>query len=125
LFNQIEFKKKWSEFSCINGYLKNKTRILVTHQVHHLETAENIVIIKNGQIESKGKYDELAKTSLKSYITEADEERDDEIVEEENEVEKELKVIKKKEKVMTEEMKAKEEVKKLINKWNFAQTFLF
>ncbi len=91
--------------------MKNKTRILVTHQVHHLETADNIVIIKNGQIESKGKYSELAKTSLKSYITEADEEVDDEKIEEENEVENELKVIKKKEKIMTEELKAKMEVK--------------
>lgn len=37
--------------SCINGYLKSKTRILVTHQVHHLETADNIYFIKSVQFD--------------------------------------------------------------------------
>lgn len=32
---------------CINGYLVNKTRILVTHQVHHLKDADHILILKN------------------------------------------------------------------------------
>lgn len=32
---------------CINGYLKNKARILVTHQVHHLKNADNIIILEN------------------------------------------------------------------------------
>lgn len=32
---------------CICGYLKNKTRILVTHQVHYLKNADSIIILKN------------------------------------------------------------------------------
>ncbi|KAF7274166.1 hypothetical protein GWI33_013157, partial [Rhynchophorus ferrugineus] len=32
---------------CINGYLCNKTRILVTHQVHHLKDADHIIILNN------------------------------------------------------------------------------
>lgn len=32
---------------CINGYLANKTRILVTHQVYHLKKADHIVIMSN------------------------------------------------------------------------------
>lgn len=32
---------------CINGYLSNKTRILVTHQVHLLKNADNLVILNN------------------------------------------------------------------------------
>lgn len=32
---------------CICGYLRNKTRILVTHQVHYLKNADQIVILKN------------------------------------------------------------------------------
>lgn len=32
---------------CINGYLANKTRILVTHQVQHLKEANNILILNN------------------------------------------------------------------------------
>ena len=32
---------------CITGYLKNKTRILVTHQVQLLQKADEIIILKN------------------------------------------------------------------------------
>lgn len=32
---------------CINGYLKKKTTILITHQVHHLKNANNILILDN------------------------------------------------------------------------------
>lgn len=32
---------------CVNGYLANKTRILVTHQVHHLKSADEIIILNN------------------------------------------------------------------------------
>ena len=31
---------------CINGYLKDKTRILVTHQVQFLKEADTIVCLK-------------------------------------------------------------------------------
>ncbi|KAF5275659.1 hypothetical protein FQA39_LY06771 [Lamprigera yunnana] len=45
---------------CINGFLANKTRILVTHQVNHLKDADNIIIFENGNIEIQGKYNYLA-----------------------------------------------------------------
>jgi ATP-binding cassette, subfamily C (CFTR/MRP), member 4 len=32
---------------CINGYLKNKIRILVTHQVHYLENVNNVLTLNN------------------------------------------------------------------------------
>lgn len=32
---------------CINGYLENKTRVLVTHQVHQLKNADHIIILNN------------------------------------------------------------------------------
>lgn len=32
---------------CINGYLGNKTRILVTHQVQHLKDVDNIIILNS------------------------------------------------------------------------------
>nr|APD26517.1 ATP-binding cassette transporter subfamily C member 4 X1 protein [Brachionus koreanus] len=50
--------------NCINGYLENKTRILITHQVHHLETADKIYVIRDGKIEAEGKYDDLLKSHL-------------------------------------------------------------
>lgn len=42
----------------------NATRILVTHQVHFLQEADNIVIIENGRILRQGTYDELASSNL-------------------------------------------------------------
>ncbi|KAF5275656.1 hypothetical protein FQA39_LY06768 [Lamprigera yunnana] len=48
---------------CINGFLANKTRILVTHQVTHLKDADNIIILENGNIEIQGKYNYLAASS--------------------------------------------------------------
>lgn len=35
---------------CINGYLKNKTRVLVTHQVQYLKDADAIVLVNNVSI---------------------------------------------------------------------------
>ncbi|XP_072393683.1 ATP-binding cassette sub-family C member 4-like [Diabrotica undecimpunctata] len=45
---------------CINGYLGNKTRVLVTHQVHHLKDADHIVILNNGTIENEGSFEDLS-----------------------------------------------------------------
>jgi hypothetical protein len=33
-------------FSCINGYLASKIRILVTHQAHLLANLDNIIFLK-------------------------------------------------------------------------------
>ncbi|RZB39027.1 multidrug resistance-associated protein [Asbolus verrucosus] len=45
---------------CVNGYLANKTRILVTHQVHHLKNADEIIILNNGVIENRGTFQNLS-----------------------------------------------------------------
>lgn len=70
---------------CINGYLANKTRILVTHQVHHLKDADHILILKNGQIENEGTFrylsesDNLYAKLLTSEPEPTDEERQKQI----------------------------------------------
>ena len=40
----------------INLYLKNKIRILITAHVNHLESADNIIVMKNGLIEAQHNY---------------------------------------------------------------------
>lgn len=50
--------------SCINGYLNNKTRILITHQLQYLKEADLIVIVNNGSVEAKGTYQELQSSGL-------------------------------------------------------------
>ncbi|KYN18976.1 hypothetical protein ALC57_08649 [Trachymyrmex cornetzi] len=44
---------------CIFGYLKGKTRILVTHQLQYLQLADQIIVMNNGSIEQQGTFDQL------------------------------------------------------------------
>ncbi|KAL7298327.1 hypothetical protein TKK_0008673 [Trichogramma kaykai] len=46
---------------CINGFLKDKTRILATHSNRHLQEADIIVLLNNGHVEYQGTYDDLKK----------------------------------------------------------------
>ncbi|KAK5801846.1 P-loop containing nucleoside triphosphate hydrolase protein [Linnemannia elongata] len=49
----------WQNLIGPDGLLKNKTRILVTHGVHHLGRVDQIVIIKEGCIFGTGTYEQL------------------------------------------------------------------
>ncbi|XP_023934406.1 ATP-binding cassette sub-family C member 4 [Bicyclus anynana] len=44
---------------CINEYLRGRTRILVTHQIHFLKAADFIILLKDGSVENMGTFDEL------------------------------------------------------------------
>ena len=48
--------------NCINGYMKYKIRVMVTHQVQHLKDADQIIVLKNGQIELKGTHSDVSQT---------------------------------------------------------------
>ena len=50
--------------NCIAGYLKNKTRILVTHALQYTSFADRIIYMKNGEINWVGKYTDLIKQSF-------------------------------------------------------------
>ncbi|KAF9971485.1 hypothetical protein BGZ73_005585 [Actinomortierella ambigua] len=49
----------WENLIGPNGLLKDKTRLLVTHGIHHLEQVDDIVLMKNGEICEHGKFEEL------------------------------------------------------------------
>ncbi|XP_076227568.1 putative multidrug resistance-associated protein lethal(2)03659 isoform X2 [Nomia melanderi] len=49
---------------CISGYLSNKTRILITHQIQYLKSADQIIVMSNGRIAAKGSFEELQNTNL-------------------------------------------------------------
>jgi ATP-binding cassette, subfamily C (CFTR/MRP), member 1 len=43
----------------IHGYLKNKTRVLVTHAIDVLNQADKIILLDQGKILAQGTFDEL------------------------------------------------------------------
>ncbi|XP_006608778.1 probable multidrug resistance-associated protein lethal(2)03659 isoform X2 [Apis dorsata] len=49
---------------CICGFLKDKTRILVTHQIQYLKVADQIIVMNNGNIQAKGSFEELQNMNL-------------------------------------------------------------
>ncbi|CAL8289846.1 unnamed protein product [Lota lota] len=49
---------------CICGILKDKARILVTHQLQYLNAADQILVLKEGNVVAQGGYTELQKSGL-------------------------------------------------------------
>ncbi|XP_054470688.1 ATP-binding cassette sub-family C member 4-like [Anoplopoma fimbria] len=49
---------------CICGLLRKKPRILVTHQLQYLKAADQIVVLKQGQMVASGTYSELQGSGL-------------------------------------------------------------
>ncbi|KAF9938432.1 hypothetical protein BGZ67_000203 [Mortierella alpina] len=51
----------WTHLIGPDGLLKDKTRLLVTHGIHHLENVDQIVVLKDGTISETGEYQQLMK----------------------------------------------------------------
>ncbi|KAF9573033.1 hypothetical protein EC968_009083 [Mortierella alpina] len=51
----------WQHLIGPNGLLKHKTRVLVTHGIHHLEHVDQIVVFKEGFVSETGEYEQLMK----------------------------------------------------------------
>ncbi|KAG0016561.1 Multidrug resistance-associated protein 1 [Entomortierella chlamydospora] len=49
----------WQNLIGPNGLLKDKTRLLVTHGIHHLNEVDKIVVMKNGTISELGSFEQL------------------------------------------------------------------
>ncbi|KAF7279579.1 hypothetical protein GWI33_006975 [Rhynchophorus ferrugineus] len=66
---------------CVKEFLKDKIRVLVTHQLQYLQNADKIIIMNDGQIQVEGNYKELQKSGLnfskllEEYNTEEEEEK--------------------------------------------------
>ncbi|KAG0073521.1 Multidrug resistance-associated protein 1, partial [Podila epicladia] len=57
----------WTHLIGPEGLLKNKTRVIVTHGINHLEQVDHILVIKNGQVSEKGHYKTLMKAKQGFY----------------------------------------------------------
>lgn len=49
---------------CITGYLREKTVILVTHQLQYLKEVDQIIILENGDMKAQGSYRQLQDSGL-------------------------------------------------------------
>ncbi|XP_025162191.1 multidrug resistance-associated protein 4 isoform X2 [Harpegnathos saltator] len=54
---------------CISDFLRDKTRILVTHQLQYLKQCDYVIILNNGQIENEGTFRELQENHVKFLET--------------------------------------------------------
>ncbi|XP_048004907.1 ATP-binding cassette sub-family C member 4-like [Leguminivora glycinivorella] len=50
--------------SCLVGYLRHSTRVLVTHQLMFLRDVDQIIILKNGAIAAAGSFETLSASGL-------------------------------------------------------------
>lgn len=50
--------------NCINGLLRNKVRVLVTHQLQYMKSADYIVILDKGNVVKEGEYDNMKEAGL-------------------------------------------------------------
>ncbi|KAL3281370.1 hypothetical protein HHI36_004580 [Cryptolaemus montrouzieri] len=69
---------------CITGYLKNKTVILITHQLQYLNDVDHIIFLEDGCIKAEGTFSELQRanldfTKLLGQATEEEEEKEEEV----------------------------------------------
>ena len=93
--------------NCINGYLKSKIRILITHHVNHLESADNIIVLKNGEIEAQGDYKTIMKSNI-STLKSLNKDDEDQVEDDAGEAEPEKKIDQK----LAEELRVKEQISK-------------
>lgn len=55
-------------YECVINYLKDKTVILVTHQLQYLHQIEDILVLSDGQIKASGTYEELKDKEIASLL---------------------------------------------------------
>jgi ABC-type multidrug transport system ATPase subunit len=55
-------------YECIRKFLKDKTVILVTHQLQYLHNIDEIVVLSNGKIEASGTFSELEEMQITNLL---------------------------------------------------------
>ncbi|KAK5829384.1 P-loop containing nucleoside triphosphate hydrolase protein [Linnemannia elongata] len=50
--------------NCINGLLKGKARVLVTHQLQYIKDCENVIVLERGQVTHMGHVDEVMREEV-------------------------------------------------------------
>ncbi|KAF9577874.1 hypothetical protein BGW38_006645, partial [Lunasporangiospora selenospora] len=50
--------------NCINGLLKDKARVLVTHQLQYIKHCENVIVLEQGQVTHTGRVDDVMREEV-------------------------------------------------------------
>lgn len=80
--------------NCINGFLKQKCVILVTHQLQYLANVDNVMVLENGHLMAKGFYKEMQEAGYFGKLIQDNKEEDIyQKYEEENECTDEIKQL--------------------------------
>ncbi|KAJ6222676.1 hypothetical protein RDWZM_001221 [Blomia tropicalis] len=74
---------------CIRGYLKNKTVILVTHQLQFIRQANKVLVLNEGTVQGLGTFSELMKMGV-DFVKAADEEKQQERKQKKQELEESI-----------------------------------
>lgn len=61
-------------FECFKKFLKEKTIILVTHQLQYLNESDNFVVMNNGQIQSQGAGKDAKNVNFKRILSQTEKE---------------------------------------------------
>ncbi|KAF9934457.1 hypothetical protein FBU30_001950 [Linnemannia zychae] len=61
--------------NCINGFLKGKARVLVTHQLQYIKDCDTVIILERGKITHMGHVDEVMneEVEIKQFVKDGDE----------------------------------------------------
>ncbi|XP_032455224.1 multidrug resistance-associated protein 4-like isoform X1 [Nasonia vitripennis] len=71
---------------CINGLLRDKIRILVTHNLQYLKNADSIILLADGKIEFQGTYSDFRQQDkYRSYLLAISEEETSTVIEDKRE----------------------------------------
>lgn len=62
---------------CINQYLYDKIRILVTHQLQYLTDVEHVILMNSGSIVAQGNYQELQKSKQFQFLAQLQKKEED------------------------------------------------
>lgn len=69
---------------CITGFLREKTVILITHQIQYLKEVDHLIILNNGSVQAEGTYHELQESGLDFANLLQEHEEEEELVDDKN-----------------------------------------